>query len=338
MRRAIGVGLGIVLAIICVAGFFSEWNSMFYSVGISNRVEFPIPLDFQRKICMLNPLSTELEISHHTGESIIQAIENECALMDARAIEECSVPNVVHFVWYSGNEFRLDHFFSIKSVYNAMKPDFIFIHGREFPLGNVHFDRSIAELGLKPVLSRVVTSVYGKPVNVIEHKSDVLRMESLIRFGGVYLDLDVLVLRPLLDIFGENETTIPKENDYGLNGGIIIAKRCSRFMLRWYRAYKEVFDDTCWGCAAINLPKKLADEDQTGIFVDRTNIKSDWPFSGRMVMSSNEDDAFWKDAYAVHTFIRDYPEVKALPETEVIKLNNNYGRIVRNILGDKIGF
>lgn len=42
---------------------------------------------------------------------------------------------------------------------------------------------------------RDVTQIFGKEVEHFAHKADVIRLEALRDYGGVYLDTDVLVLR-----------------------------------------------------------------------------------------------------------------------------------------------
>lgn len=42
---------------------------------------------------------------------------------------------------------------------------------------------------------RDVTEVFGNPVWHYAHKADVIRLEALKEFGGIYLDVDVLVTR-----------------------------------------------------------------------------------------------------------------------------------------------
>lgn len=42
---------------------------------------------------------------------------------------------------------------------------------------------------------RDVTEIWGNPVLHFAHKADVIRLEALKEFGGVYLDVDVLITR-----------------------------------------------------------------------------------------------------------------------------------------------
>jgi hypothetical protein len=325
--------------IVCFSLFslYLEWNNLY----LRESSPFPVTREIDmatspEKNCYIAPIAYDKTRS--MSPSAFSEMEAECQGMDESAIESCSIPNVVHFVWYLGNEFRLDHYLSARSIYNALKPDAIFVHGREFPDRNLHFDRAVEELGFKLVKSREISDIFGIPVTTVMHKADILRMETLIRFGGMYFDFDILALKPFLHFFRNYETVMPTENDDGLQSGIILAKRCSRFMLSWYRAHRTEYKDNCWGCSAIILPKTLADRNSPGIHVDHKYMKSDWPLAGNMVFSNDTSPAFWDETVAVHSFIRIHPEFASLSEGELIKLDNNYGRIVRNILSDKLGF
>jgi hypothetical protein len=289
-------------------------------------------------MCSLDPQTVEDQTSRQTAATANWTIIDECSLMNKNALDSCLVPNIVHFVWYTGKEFRLDHYFSMRSVYNAIKPDNIYVHGREFPHGNPHFDRAVKDLGLKTVLSREVKAVHRNNIEVLEHKSDIVRMESIIRFGGMYFDIDVLVIRPLLSRFEHIETALPAQGADHINNGIIISKRCSRFMLRWYAAL-SIYDDLCWGCASVLLPRQLSNRDSTGLVVDENKyIKSEYPASGDVLFSNNTSPEFWNSTIAIHTFIRGHSRFKGLTEAQILSLDNNYGRIIRNVVNNKTGF
>lgn len=86
---------------------------------------------------------------------------------------------------------------------------------------------------------------------------------SLQQYGGIYLDIDVLVLESfanhnllnndlvlameakptrLIDGRGSDDEMAPK----GLCNAIIMAKRDSVFLKRWYETYEHKFDDHEW--------------------------------------------------------------------------------------------
>jgi Glycosyltransferase sugar-binding region containing DXD motif len=72
--------------------------------------------------------------------------------------------------------------------------------------GNEHFDWAVKEFNIKLLPYRNITHVYDRPVNVIEHVSDIARMEALVRFGGLYFDMDAFVLNPMIDSMKKYES------------------------------------------------------------------------------------------------------------------------------------
>lgn len=47
----------------------------------------------------------------------------------------------------------------------------------------------------------VCVCVYMQPLSYTTHRTDILRMDILDTYGGVYVDLDTLVLRPLRPLY-----------------------------------------------------------------------------------------------------------------------------------------
>jgi hypothetical protein len=250
--------------------------------------------------------------------------------MEPETIAACEIPRNIHTVWYTGSGFRFDHYLAIKSMSVTIKPDNFFVHGRDFPVDNQYFDKSVKEFGLILLKSRDVRKVHDRNVNVMEHKTDVVRIETLIRFGGMYFDTDVLLMRPIFETYKNEETVFGPQNQDGLNSGIIFEKRCSRFMRRWYRSYENLNDDV-WAWQAINVPYRLMKEDSTGVKSDRDRIKTDHPMAGNMLFSTDTSPDFWGKASIIHSFIRDHGQYK-VSEGATRLIEKNYGHIARNIL------
>jgi hypothetical protein len=62
------------------------------------------------------------------------------------------------------------------------------------------WDRTVPLLQLRRV--RAPSTVFGRPLRRFAHQADVVRLEVLLSFGGVYLDLDVMLLAPLAPLMG----------------------------------------------------------------------------------------------------------------------------------------
>jgi hypothetical protein len=109
---------------------------------------------------------------------------------------------------------------------------------------------------LEPIYIHPPSRIYGQPVVRPEHKTDIIRLEVLIRLGGIYLDLDVVALQswdPLLKYL----CTMGAESPNLLSNGIILAARNATFLRLLHGQYRT-FDDTSWNGHSVQLPMLLA--------------------------------------------------------------------------------
>jgi hypothetical protein len=88
----------------------------------------------------------------------------------------------------------------MSSALVILKPEIIYFHYVHEPTGWYwqQFKDRVEQSGttrLQLVKQRDVTEIFGNPVEHFAHKADVLRLEALRDYGGVYLDVDVLVTR-----------------------------------------------------------------------------------------------------------------------------------------------
>lgn len=94
------------------------------------------------------------------------------------------------------------------SALRTLKPQILYLH-YVYPPSGFYWDEFVRnveeEEGTKLEMRRVrdVTEIYGNPVLHFAHKADVIRLEALKEFGGVYLDVDVLITR------GEGKKDVP---------------------------------------------------------------------------------------------------------------------------------
>ncbi|PHH91777.1 hypothetical protein CDD83_10345 [Cordyceps sp. RAO-2017] len=94
------------------------------------------------------------------------------------------------------------------------------------------------------------------------HKADVLRLQILRAEGGIYLDTDAIILRPLDKLLdGYRDVVLAYEGGHrrGLSNAVILAKPGAPFLERWYNSYNR-FDAREWNYHSVILPAKLADQ------------------------------------------------------------------------------
>lgn len=303
--------------------------------------------------CFVNPHDVANKTSMQTSESVVEDIKLECTGMSKYIMRKCKIPKVLHSV-VTGGSFKFHHYMSLKSISERIRPDMIFLHGYDFPYDSPYFNQTIHEFNIQLVASRNVTKVFNNTVGHLEHKSDVIRLESLIRFGGMYFDLDVYALKDVDALLkGDHEFVIAPENNYGLNNGVMMSKRCARFPLQWYEEYRN-FNDSEWSALSIQKPKQIYEElkgeiiirwwllyqeiysDRLDwlpnlIFVDKS-LSSDY---GSGILFRKEEDTpkeFWTDIRLVHAFWRDHKI--EYNRTSVQQLNSTLGRFARELFQD----
>lgn len=118
---------------------------------------------------------------------------------------ERQIPPYVHYVFGLAppsevNQFNFIHYLCLTSAVVELKPEVLYFHYLYEP-ASWYWQRFKDELArsemtrLEMVQERDVVEVFGNPVEHYAHKADVLRLEALQKYGGVYLDADVLVVR-----------------------------------------------------------------------------------------------------------------------------------------------
>ncbi|POW12909.1 hypothetical protein PSTT_04191 [Puccinia striiformis] len=167
--------------------------------------------------------------------------------------------------------FGFIHYASIQSAIQILRPTEIQFHYHHRP-GGWWFERALEIEGL--LWSRNVTEIFGRPVKHFAHKADIIRLEALRDYGGIYLDLDVRNFDSLLNqevVLGQEARPTAKykrrpgssssisENGepVGLCNAIILSRPYSSFISRWLSSYKT-FNHLRWADHSSVIPWTLA--------------------------------------------------------------------------------
>jgi hypothetical protein len=249
-----------------------------------------------------------------------------------------TVPKIVHFIHGlkdSDVRFSFIHFLAIKAARDFIKPDAIYLHCLNFPSpgpGGVNewWERARSMVLLRQ--ARNVTHVFGNPVMHFAHKADVLRLEILLQYGGIYLDIDVIALASFDHLLGYDmvlgeEQRSDAKSPHGLGNGVIIAHRESIFLREWYRAYR-MFDSTKWSHLSIQFPAKLAAARPGSVKVlPPTAFYTPCWDANAAKLFYDRNDFDLSSNLAVHVWSSDKQRVQG-PQ-DICFLNNLFGRILR---------
>ncbi|RUS31550.1 hypothetical protein BC938DRAFT_477580 [Jimgerdemannia flammicorona] len=188
------------------------------------------------------------------------------------------IPKTVHFVYglHSPDpQLNLMQYISIAAAWESIRPEKIYFWYYYEPTGhywNLAKERFVTDT--RQV--RLVDEIFGNKVEHYAHRADVIRLEALQEIGGIYLDLDVIMMRGVDELL-DNEFVMGEEGEVafsffiptfspaligtdarvGLCNAVILAHSNSTFLRRLYDSY-HTFDDTQWNDHSGFLPKSLA--------------------------------------------------------------------------------
>jgi hypothetical protein len=173
-----------------------------------------------------------------------------------------TIPNVIHFCFGFDDQpppFHYFHYLAVLTAWWVNRPDRIVLHYGNAPSGE-WWERMQQYARLEHV--EPPTEIFGRPLHHYAHKADVFRLELLLREGGIYLDLDVLCLRPFTGLLGR-ECVLAHQHppDVGLCNAVILAAPQSRFLSAWYEEYRTFRSkgrDEHWVEHGVWLPREIA--------------------------------------------------------------------------------
>lgn len=176
------------------------------------------------------------------------------------------IPDTVHFVYlaFPGHPFSFLNYIAVLSASHVLKPSQVNIHVAGTPTG--HWWEAATRLAVLRSISSIPTHVGSKPIKKAAHLADAIRMEILLKEGGIYLDLDTISVRPVDELRG-HEMVMGKENENALCNAIIMAKPDSTFLKTWWARYEEAFNPHGWAEASVELPMQLYRENVGAIAV-----------------------------------------------------------------------
>ena len=88
-----------------------------------------------------------------------------------------------------------------------------------------------------------MVAINGRPILHMAHVSDLLRLQALRDFGGIYMDMDVITVRPFAPLMMNHEFVMGQEGPngvYGLCNAVMLSAPNSSFVRLWIDHYAEV--------------------------------------------------------------------------------------------------
>ena len=177
-----------------------------------------------------------------------------------------SIPNIIHFVFgfkEQESEFELYRYLAIKSAIDINNPEKVYFHYKHEPYG-LWWEKIKPYLTLEEV--EPPSEIYGNPVYHYAHQADIIRLQKLIKYGGIYLDIDTICVKSFSELL-DNKFVLGIQSDktntqiYGLCNAVMLSEKNSEFGLKWideYVSFRSKGRDMYWDEHSVIIPLKLA--------------------------------------------------------------------------------
>jgi mannosyltransferase OCH1-like enzyme len=205
-----------------------------------------------------------LKILNKNNEEILfTKLINEIKLIyDYEIIDD--IPNIIHYVYglkKQTEEFSFVYYLSILSNYVINKPFVIYFHYQYLPYG-YWWDKALKYLKLNYINTN---NIYWGKKKIIKfaHKADKIRLDILLKYGGIYMDIDTITYKPYKDLLKYDFVIGIQEENYGENNStlycnaILFSKKNNIFIKKWIEEYENHFISTGWCEASVHLPELI---------------------------------------------------------------------------------
>lgn len=171
-----------------------------------------------------------------------------------------AIPKIVHVIWLNNSNLTFMNYLTIRSALLSLKPDQLNLHYTCLNEENEWFQKLRDNVTL---VHHDLDQEYAQQIKDkwdISHVADVLRLDVIGREGGIYLDMDVIALRPFDNLLhSEKDVILGHEGGdrNGLCNAIILSRKGASFIRRWIESY-STFSRSEWNYHSVILPKKLS--------------------------------------------------------------------------------
>ena len=219
------------------------------------------------------------------------------------------IPKIIHLLFFGETEFHNFHDRCVRSMLFHMRDYQIVIYNSTEPVGNAYWDKLKTHPRVKIERIDVPTHFDGFELSHFQYKADVVRLEVLYKYGGVYLDLDMLIVRNFDEVFrtGKDLYLSREGEGPGLINAFIAAKPKNEFLKIWLDHFKTGLRMGVWAYHIRDTNRLLLEkhpyyESKFGIEVLHHENFFPIPWTARDVFDGSRKFEFTAKHYGVHLF------------------------------------
>ena len=256
------------------------------------------------------------------------------------------IPNIIHMMWFTGpksRDFGFLNYLAVKIAAQVQKPDHYYFYYNAEPTNNQHWE------AIKPYVTMVQidppTEIGGVSLDYPQYQSDVVRLQKLLEHGGIYLDTDILLLKPLTPLMGNAcvlgadryiddqvglRTTDP-DKIASVANGVILAEKGNPFIGQWLEAIPKAIKPSIWANHAVVLPFQMWLKDPSLFSLKDVETFIPFGFMDKFIFNNDESNlARLEGSYSIHMW-------ETIWSDDIKKIDNKYLRNERNLFTNLFG-
>ncbi|KAK6963378.1 glycosyltransferase family 32 protein [Biomphalaria glabrata] len=237
------------------------------------------------------------------------------------------VPKIVYFLTFGDYEFHLRHYVAIVAAQRHVDPLALYIIGDQEPLG-IYWSLVLRDVpGVRFVYREPPRQMSGHQIRFVQHKSDLVRLQTLYFNGGIYLDTDMVILRNIDQLLDNELTAGVIDANFRIGNGFILSQRGNSFIKEWYQLYKTEYEQNSWGYNSMKVPFMLYQNDTSRLVEIGDKIYRPHWRENALLTNGTYD---WSQNNAMHI----WGSAKPQPESteEINSANTTICEVLRYIL------
>lgn len=173
--------------------------------------------------------------------------------------DEVTIPKIVHLIYINQRPLKSFNYKCINSVLRNM-PDYqVWIHNDIEPVTE---EWTQLKQNCNVVIKKIerVKEFDGFVVSHVQYEADIIRMNLLYEYGGIYLDTDIYMVKNVNDLLDGHGFYIARETEDNLINCAIISEPKNEFIKIWLKHFATGFRIGVWGWHIRDLPKIILDK------------------------------------------------------------------------------
>ena len=282
---------------------------------------------------------TDEEVRNAFGEPAFSQIDGEIGVYLYGGEAEI-IPNIVHFIWFTGpksRDFGYINYLAVRAAYEMQAPYEIFMWCNEDIQGNPHWDAIRPYVTLK--LIEPPQHIGGHFLEYPQYQADVVRLQKLHECGGIYLDTDMVLLKPLTPLMHKKCVMSAESYDEdgrikSLTNALIMAQPGDQFIKTWMDRLPQAINPDVWASQAVTLPLDIFNENPNLLHLEPAQSFVPFNFHDEWIYGGIENAPKLNGAYSIHMYDTywdgiSYHEIRKIDDRYMLTVDNLFTHLFR---------